>query len=78
MDKIGLHENCIELLEQIKYERLTKKHLTESYFNVKNHFPDLADKYISQINEITEKIHKLNLNYKSCLKLLTNKSKSIS
>ena len=70
MDTIKQHQKCIELLEQIQSGRLTKKHLTESYFNVKNHFPDLADKYIRQINEITEIIYKLNKEYKSCLKLL--------
>ena len=73
MDTIDQHQNCIEILEKIQSEEMTKRHLTESYFNVKNHFPDLADKYISQINEITEIIYKLQKNYKSCLRLLTNK-----
>lgn len=78
MDKIGLHENCIELLEQIQSEQLTIKHLTDSYNNVRIHFPRLADKYILQIEEIKTNIINLQKNYKSCLKLLTNKSKSIS
>lgn len=73
MDKIEIHENCIEFLEQIQSEQLTVNHLTDSYNNVKTHFPRLADKYILQIEEIKTNIINLQKNYKSCLKLLTNK-----
>ena len=73
MGTIKQHQNCIEILEKIQSEKMTKRHLTESYFNVKKHFPHLADKYIKQISEITNNINKLQKDYKLCLKLLTNK-----
>ena len=73
MGTIDQHQNCIEILEKIQSEEMTKRHLTESYFNVKKHFPDLADKYVKRIIEITENINKLNKEYKSCLRLLINK-----